>query len=341
MTAPTLTVRACRWGARPGAPAVASSRELRGCDRLATRSPDRVLLGERCAGSSAGAAQGEEALDASPCPAPKASVNPSRSATVTVSAEWPLRRSGDGTFSAKWMHTPASWFVPKLKPSSTPEGHQQRQIPPVNSVGKTFGHDGSHPLTCTSATEPRYCPISTLHRKLRQELGAKGGPARPSPADFAPSQGSISTRSKRNSSSTHPFPILARSWLSAEVLPGCGLMSDGLRRRASTSRASARTDLARLPRATDGEPSIVPGASSEPGQWRVIEDDYLGAFVGSGSWCAACVHGGTVHGPGGSSGGGPARRARMPARAVPRRGPSGRSCAGRGWAAILRRSSGL
>ena len=243
-----------------------------------------------------------------------------------------------------------------------------------------------------SATEPRYCPISTLHRKLRQELEAKGGPARPSPADFAPSQGSISTRSKRNSSSTHPFPILARSWLSAEVLPGCGLMSDGLRRRASASRASARTDLGPAPaRATDGEPSTVPGASSGPGQWRVIEDDYLGAFVGSGSWCAACVHGGTVHGPGGSSGGGAAawgagmrarlsnktppaaaaataaersgsrsrtprppatgrrarpgwrtgRRGRMPARAVPRRGPSGRSCAGRGWAAILRRSSGL
>src|SRR3984885_4990203 len=164
-----------------------------------------------------------------------------------------------------------------------PEGHQQRQIPPVNSVGKTFGHDGSHPLSCMSATEPRYCPISTLHRKLRQELGAEGGPARPSLADFAPSQGSISTRSKRNSSSTHPFPILARSWLSAEVLPGCGLMSDGLRRRASTSRASARTDLGPAPaRATDGEPSTVPGASSEPGQWRVIEDDYLGAFVGSG-----------------------------------------------------------
>ena len=156
-----------------------------------------------------------------------------------------------------------------------------------------------------SATEPRYCPISTLHRKLRQELEAKGGPGRPSPADFAPSQGSISTRSKRNSSSTHPFPILARSWLSAEVLPGCGLMSDGLRRRASASRASARTDLGPAPaRATDGEPSTVPGASSGPGQWRVIEDDYLGAFAGSGSWCAACVHGGTVHGPGGSSGGG-------------------------------------
>src|ERR1700726_3751615 len=97
----------------------AGCRELRGCDRLAPRSPDRVLLGERCAGSSAGAAQGEEAPDASPCPAPKALVNPSRSATVTVSAEWPFRRSGDGTFSAKWMHTPALWFVPKLKPSST------------------------------------------------------------------------------------------------------------------------------------------------------------------------------------------------------------------------------
>ena len=79
----------------------------------------RTLLGEGCAGSSAGVAQVGEALDASPSPAAKALVNPSRSATVTVSAEWPLRRSGDGTFSTKWMHTPALWFVPKLKPSST------------------------------------------------------------------------------------------------------------------------------------------------------------------------------------------------------------------------------
>ena len=47
-------------------------------------------LGEGChSGSSVGAAQGGEALDASPCSAPKALVNPSRSATVTVSAEWP------------------------------------------------------------------------------------------------------------------------------------------------------------------------------------------------------------------------------------------------------------
>ena len=33
----------------------------------------------------------------------------------------------------------------------------------------------------------------------------------------------------------------------------------------------------------------------------IIENDYLGAFVGWASRCAACVHGGTVHGPGGSS----------------------------------------
>ena len=59
---------------------------------------------------------GEEAPDASPFSASKALVNPSRSATVTVSAV-AARRSGDGTFSAKWMHTPALWFVPKLKPS--------------------------------------------------------------------------------------------------------------------------------------------------------------------------------------------------------------------------------
>src|SRR5918994_4533762 len=45
-------------------------------------------------------------------------VKPSRSSTVTVSAEWALRRSGDGTFSRKWMHTPAFAFVPNVSPSS-------------------------------------------------------------------------------------------------------------------------------------------------------------------------------------------------------------------------------
>ena len=46
------------------------------------------------------------------------SVSPSRSSTVTVSAEWPLRLSGDGTFSWKWMQTPAFAFVPNVSPSS-------------------------------------------------------------------------------------------------------------------------------------------------------------------------------------------------------------------------------
>jgi hypothetical protein len=40
---------------------------------------------------------------------------------VTVSAEWALRRSGDGTFSRKWMHTPAFAFVPNVSPSSFSE----------------------------------------------------------------------------------------------------------------------------------------------------------------------------------------------------------------------------
>src|SRR5260370_5780810 len=43
--------------------------------------------------------------------------------------------------------------------TSQPEGHQQRQISLVNSVGKTSGHEWSDPLSCMSATEPRYCPI--------------------------------------------------------------------------------------------------------------------------------------------------------------------------------------
>lgn len=101
-----------------------SCRELRGCDRLATRSPDRVLLGEGCAGPPGGAAQGEEAPDASPRPAPKALVNPSRSATVTVSAEWPLRRSGDGTFSANWSRWPARCCL-KARSAGSGTHHQE------------------------------------------------------------------------------------------------------------------------------------------------------------------------------------------------------------------------
>ena len=30
------------------------------------------------------------------------------------------------------------------------------------------------PLLCVTATEPRFCPVSTLHRKLRQGTGNKG-----------------------------------------------------------------------------------------------------------------------------------------------------------------------
>jgi len=91
--------------------------------------------------------------------------------------------------------------------------------------------------------------------------------------------------------------------------------------RMRRGRACERS-WARLPRATDGEPPAVLGAPSGPGQWRVIEDDYLDAFVGSVSWCTACVHGGTVHGPGGSSGGGAASwgarvRARLSNRTPP------------------------
>src|SRR3954468_5791524 len=51
----------------------------------------------------------------------RTATRPSRSATVTVSAEWPLRRSNVGTFSRKWMHTPASALVPNVSPSSFSE----------------------------------------------------------------------------------------------------------------------------------------------------------------------------------------------------------------------------
>jgi hypothetical protein len=44
--------------------------------------------------------QAEGAAGASLSP-PNAAVSPSKSATVTVSAEWPLLRSGDATFCAK------------------------------------------------------------------------------------------------------------------------------------------------------------------------------------------------------------------------------------------------
>ena len=58
-------------------------------------------------GPRARPAYGDSGSRRSPSP-PNALVRPSRSSTVTVSAECPLRLSGDGTFSAKWMHTPAS-----------------------------------------------------------------------------------------------------------------------------------------------------------------------------------------------------------------------------------------
>ena len=87
-----------------------------------------------------------------------------------------------------------------------------------------------------SATEPRYCPISTLHRKLRQGTGSKGRATRPSPADCAPSQGSISTRSKRNSSSTHPpRTSVVRGWTTSLTPP----RSIARARRAAGSRARA------------------------------------------------------------------------------------------------------
>jgi len=64
---------------------------------------------------------------------PRARVSPRKSSTVTVSAEWPRLLSRDGTFSAKWMQTPALWLVPKLSPSSaieprTPNAVQRERI---------------------------------------------------------------------------------------------------------------------------------------------------------------------------------------------------------------------
>jgi len=45
-------------------------------------------------------------------------LSPSRSATLTVRAEWPLRLRDDGTFSLKWIQSPALVLVPKERPSS-------------------------------------------------------------------------------------------------------------------------------------------------------------------------------------------------------------------------------
>jgi hypothetical protein len=92
-----------------------------------------------------------------------------------------------------------------------------------------------------SATEPSYCPVSTLLRKLRQELEARGGPARLSPAGRAPSQGSISTRSKRNSSSTHPpRTSVVRGWTTSLTPP----RSTQRARRATGSHRARAADRA-------------------------------------------------------------------------------------------------
>lgn len=50
---------------------------------------------------------------------PKALTSPAKSRTVTVRAEWPCFLKADGTLLMKCTQTPASWFVPKVNPSST------------------------------------------------------------------------------------------------------------------------------------------------------------------------------------------------------------------------------
>ena len=52
---------------------------------------------------------------------PSTATRPSTSATVTVSAEWSRKPMTLRTRVAKWMHTPASVFVPKVRPSSAIE----------------------------------------------------------------------------------------------------------------------------------------------------------------------------------------------------------------------------
>jgi hypothetical protein len=85
--------RPCSWGWLPH-PCVrryASYQQLQASRRFPVRRGRLCPMGQASVGSP-----------------PRARVSPSRSSTVTVSAECPRWLSRDGTFSAKWMQTPAS-----------------------------------------------------------------------------------------------------------------------------------------------------------------------------------------------------------------------------------------
>ena len=154
-------------------------------------------------GSSAGAAQGGEALDASPSPAAKALVNPSRSATVTVSAEWPLRRSGDGTFSAKWMHT-------RRTPGEGQRGRRRGPARPRRGAGQPHRacagvtDDGEQVIQVRERHRAdRRLPVTTAvvghHRQLRCQ---QPGHLRPSP----PVCDALMQQQHRLAATRPPFP---------------------------------------------------------------------------------------------------------------------------------------
>ena len=67
-------------------------------------------------------------------------VNRSRSWTVTVSAECPFGRRGDGTFSWKWKHRPALAFVPNVSPSSFSERLLSGHVPAKSARSAVLGY---------------------------------------------------------------------------------------------------------------------------------------------------------------------------------------------------------
>jgi len=80
---------------------------------------------------------------------PRALVSPSRSSTVTVSAEWPRRLSRDGTFSAKWDADTSLVVGAKAEAVVSHRAPDAERRPPAVVAGDVGPRDvvpgGAHP----------------------------------------------------------------------------------------------------------------------------------------------------------------------------------------------------
>jgi hypothetical protein len=148
---------------------------------------------------------------------------------------------------------------PVLLPASFPGPSQADE----HGIGET-------PISVAIITAARrYCrhaaPAGQGDRPRRGAGGRRAGPTRiPAPAATTSSSRSTARSTRPGHSATSPTPSTCATYgytpstrpappasrphrAVSEVLPGCGLISDGLRRRTNAPRASVRTELGPAP----------------------------------------------------------------------------------------------